>query len=251
MKRAAKTGIKIVVVLYVAVITAFAVTAVQRAEPKNKTALLTQLQEQLNALRQQAYRDDPDHIRSRPINPKEAADVLESVIQKRGNIISINYTLIMQWLNFAILLLLLYGFFWDPLVRFLDERRRSIDDEIARAEHTRRESEKLLEQRRRELAHIKQERADIIEQAKREAARERERLREQAQQEAEHIAREVRERLDEEVRRARKELRSEVAQLASQIAEKILARELTRQDHDRIFEDMIKQLSSDGLEERE
>ena len=238
-------------VLYVAAITAFAVTAVQRAKPTNKAVLVPQLQAQLEALREQAYRDDPDHIRGRAVNAKEAASVLESVIQKRGNIISINYTLIMQWLNFAILLLLLYGLFWDPLLRFLDNRRKSIRDEIGRAARTREESEKLLRQRRTELARVKQERADIIEQGKREAERERERLRAQAQEEAERIARGVRERLDEEVRRAREELRSQVADLASEIARKILARELTRQDHDRIFDEMIKQLSSDELKERE
>jgi len=221
------------------------VTGVQRAEPLNKPALVREFQQLLDDFRQRKHQADPEHIRKRAITDKDAAAGLRELIEKKGNIISINYTLIMQWLNFAILLLLLYGFFWDPVVQFLENRRKSIRDEIEKAGRNREQSEELLARRQKELARIKDERVQLIEQGRRLANMERERIRQQAREEAERIAREVREKLDEEVRRARTSLRREVAELASEIAEKILERELTRQDHDRIFEEVIEGLSPD------
>lgn len=242
MKPAAKTGIKIVAVIYVAVIAAFVVTAVQRTEPKNKQELTAQLQKSLNEFRQQAYEADPQHIRERPLSEDEAAQALQ-IMEAEGSIIAPNYTMIMQWLNFGILLLLLYGFFWDPLVQFLDERRDEVRGRLKNAEEKEEKSEELLEQRREQLREVKRERADIIDQGKQEAQREKERIRNEARDDAERMREEARERVNEEVRRARAGLRDEVASLASDVAEKILERELSRDDHDRILDEMLDNMS--------
>jgi len=250
MKPAAKTGIKIVAVIYVAVIAAFVVTAVQRTEPKNKQELTAQLQKRLNEFRQQAYEADPQHIRERPLSEDEAAQALR-IMEAEGSIIAPNYTMIMQWLNFGILLLVLYGFFWDPLVQFLDERRDEVRGRLKNAEEKEEQSEELLEQRREQLREVKRERADIIDQGKQEAQREKERIRQEARDDAERMREEARDRVNEEVRRARAGLRDEVASLASDVAEKILERELSRDDHDRILDEMLDSLSEEGQQESE
>lgn len=243
MKPAAKTGIKIIAVIYVAVVIAFIVTAAQKKEPEERQELVTRTKAQLEEVRQKAYETDPRNIRGREITDDQAAAVVEEYLEPEGSIIAPNYTMIMQWLNFGVLLLLLYGFFWDPLVQFLDRRRKDIRDRIENAEEKEKESEELLEQRRQELRDIKRERADIIQQGKQEAQRERERIREEARQDAQRMREEGRERLQEDVRRARAGLREEVADLASQVAKKLLERELARDDHDRILNEMLDSMS--------
>lgn len=245
MKRAAKTGLKIVVLAYVAAVAAFVVTALQRAEPLHKDELTASVQEELETLRQEALRDDPDHIRPRPVSKDDAAQVLGTVLEKKGTVINVNYTVIIQWLNFAILLLVLYGIFWDPLLKFLDERRNSISDEIKHAEALRKESENLLATRQEELARIKEARAGMIAQGKREGDKERERIVELAHIEATRIAREVKEKLEEEVRRARHDLQRDVAELATAIAQQMIQRELTTDDHQRLFDEMVKKLTAE------
>ncbi len=251
MKQKAKTAIKIVAAVYAVVVVVMAVTALQEQVPPNDQKVARQVQQQLNALRKQAREQAPRYIRDRPINEDEAAEIFRIYMKSSGRIISVNFTMVMQWLNFAVLLLVLYAFAWDPLLEFLDQRRQSIQDEIDEAEADREKARELRRKREKQLAEIKQERADIIEQGRREAEQEREKIRQRAQEEAERIVEGARERMDEEARQARSDLQSEVVDLASDIAERVVERELNREDHDRIFEEMIEQFSGEELEAEE
>jgi len=251
MKKKAKTAIKIVAAVYAIVVVVTAITGLQEQEPPNEEQLAAEVQQQLDSLREQAREQQPRHIRDRALTDDEANEIVENYLEQPGNIISVNFTMVMQWLNFGVLLLVLYAFAWDPLLEFLDQRRQSIQDEIDEAEQDREKAQELRQKREKELAEIKQERADIIEQGRREAEQEREQIRERAREEADRIVEGARERMDEEVRQARSELQTEVVDLASDIAERVVERELTREDHDRIFEDMIEEFSAEDLEEDE
>ena len=248
MKQKAKTGIKIIAAVYAVVIVIFAATSLRTVEPKNKDKLIEQVQKSLNEVREQAREEDPRHIREQPVPKDKAAEIVADAIERKGNIISVNFTLFMQWLNFGVLLLILYGYLWDPLVEFLDERKNSIQNRIEEAEKDRKKAEELRRERENELADIKQERADILEQGRREANKEREEIRERAQEEAERIVESAQDRVEEEVRRARSELQQDVVDLASDIAEKMLEREMSREDHDRIVDEMIEEFDGEDIE---
>lgn len=242
MKPVAKKGLMIVGVLYVLTVGVMVASFVRGARPKYPEEVAERLQERLEEVRQWAYERDREHIRQRPIAEQDAATVVD-LLARPGMIINVNYTLIIQCLNFVILVLILYGWLWDPMLQMLDKRRAMIRERLDGAAATREEAGGLRRQRQRELGQLRGERAGIIEQATSMGEQERERVVERAHREAEGIALETRERLKEEARRARMALREEVAELATRIAAQVLKRELSRQDHDRLIEEMAERMS--------
>jgi len=246
IKPGARKGLVIIGVLYAVTVAVMITDFVADSRPQYPERVTGVLQQKLNEVRQQAYAEDPKHIRADPVTQKEAASVLKSLLAAKGQIINVNYTLILQCLNFAILLMVMYGFLWDPLLAFLDERRRSVREQLDEAERREGRAADLVEQRRRELGQIHSERAGIIEKAQERADQQGEQIVERARREADRLRRDAQERLREELRRARTSLREEVADLSTLVAEKLLRRELTEDDHERLVRESIEQMSLEG-----
>ncbi len=245
MKPIAKKGLIAIVVLYALTVGVMITNFLREARPEDPEEATRAIQQVLNDELERAYDRDPEHIRDpqRPITDAEAARVFEELFPHKGTIININYTLIMQCLNFAILLLVLYGYLWDPLLQFLDKRRALISERLDDAARSRKEAEGLLQQRHHELGQLRSERGGIVEQAKSLGEQERGRIVERARREAEMLMQQTEERLGEEVRRARVALREEVAELAVRVAAQVLKREISRQDHDTLIEDVVARMT--------
>ncbi len=242
MKPVAKKGLLIIGILYTATVTAMITDFVMHAEPRRPQQLKKEVRAGLEQARRAAHSIDPEHIRSAPITEKEAEELTELMV-KKGSIINVNYTLLIQCMNFGILLLVLYGFLWDPLLSFLDERRKHVEGQLEDAAESKREARELVKQRQQELADLRAERADILEKAQNTAERQREDILERARREAERTAEETRERLREEYRRARTALREELGDLTARLAARVLQREVDQADHQRIIDDMVEQMS--------
>jgi hypothetical protein len=173
MKPMAKKGLMVIVALYAVTVGLMIANFLERAEPKHPEEVMQRLQDDLNQILAWAHEADPEHIRDpqQPITAPEAAEVRDDLLAKKGLIININYTLIMQCLNFAVLLLVLYAWLWDPMLRFLDKRRALVKERLDEAAASREEAAGLRDQRQQELGKLRQERGQIIEQAKRAAGR--------------------------------------------------------------------------------
>ncbi|MFO7955941.1 MAG: F0F1 ATP synthase subunit B [Candidatus Brocadiia bacterium] len=246
MKPTAKKGLMVIGLLYIITVGAMVYNFVQRAEPEYPAAVTERIHTRLNEIREEARLLDEEHIRSSEITEKEAAAVFQDLFVQKGTIININYTIIMQGLNFGILLLILYGWLWDPLLAFLDKRRQMVKDRLEEADDRRKEAEKLREQRRQELADLRAQRSEIIEKARSTAEQQREQIIEQAEDEAERVSRQTRERLEEEFRRARQTLRDEVADLTTRVAGRLMKREMSSEDHREFIEEMVQKMELEG-----
>ena len=161
-----------------------------------------------------------------------------------GGLINIDKSLIIQIVNFALLLFVLHRVLYQPFLAKMHERteaiRRSLDEaQAARAEAARQQEENAARLR---AAH--QEAAAIREQALREASEESRKQIEQAQAQAKKLVDDTRAQMDAEVRRAREELRREVAELATAVAEKLVRRSLREEDHRRIVAEAISRVGS-------
>jgi F-type H+-transporting ATPase subunit b len=236
MKPAAKKGLMVVGAIYLVAIVIMGWNLVAASKP---TLEVAELQQRVNQIRQWAHEQDPEHIRPSDLSQKEAQQLLSEFLAARGSIININYTLIMQCLNFAILLLVLYGFLWDPMLSFLDERRRSVRENLNEAEQSRQQAEELRQKRRQELEELRAERGEILDQARSTAEQQRSEIVDQAREEANRMTAQAEERVGEEVRRARVSLQEEVADLATAIAGRVLKREVSAEDHEEVIEDML------------
>ncbi|HMF02143.1 MAG TPA: F0F1 ATP synthase subunit B [Terriglobia bacterium] len=145
-------------------------------------------------------------------------------------------------LTFLVLLGLLAKFAWRPLLKALEGRQEAIKKSLESADRA-----------KEELARMQQESAKIIEQARVEADsilsrtrsdadRLREELKVRAKEEADTMIRNAEQQIQLQTRQALQQIRHEVGDIAVTIASKLLERNLTNEDNDRLIRETLRQL---------
>ena len=161
-----------------------------------------------------------------------------------GGLISFDKSLIVQGINFLLLLLVLNYLLYKPLVGKMQERTAAIQKSLEEAQAARAEATRQQEENAGRLRTAYQEANAIREQALKEAAEEQRKLVEAAQAEARRLVEGARAQTEADIRRAREELRREVATLAVAVAEKLVRKSLREEDHRRIVDDAIAKIGA-------
>jgi F-type H+-transporting ATPase subunit b len=161
-----------------------------------------------------------------------------------GGLISIDKSLIVQAINFVILLFVLQRLLYKPLLAKMQERTSTIQTALDEAKAARAEAARQQEENETRLRAAYAEAAAVREQALREAAEESRKHVESAQAQARKMVEDTKAQLDAEVRRARDELRREVSDLSIAVAEKLVRRSLRDDDHRRIVSEAIAGLKT-------
>ncbi len=145
--------------------------------------------------------------------------------------------------TFLVLLTLLAKFAWRPLLQSLAAREETIRKSLADAEKARQELERLNQESE---AIIRQARADaeqIVGASRADAERLRGELRERARAEADGILKNAERQIQLETARALEQIRHEAADLSVAIASKLIQKNITREDNERLIDDALKQLT--------
>ena len=161
-----------------------------------------------------------------------------------GGLISLDKSLIVQAINFLILLFILQRLFYKPFLAKMGERTAAIQKSLDEAQAARAEATRQQEENETRLRAAHAEAAAIRAQAMREASEEQKRLVEAARAESQRLVESAKAQMDADVRRAREELRREVADLATAVAEKLVRRSLRDEDHRRIVADAITKVGN-------
>jgi F-type H+-transporting ATPase subunit b len=156
-----------------------------------------------------------------------------------GGLISVDKSLIVQFVNFFILLFILQRLLYKPFLAKMQERTAAIKASLDQAQAARAEAVRQQEENEAKLRAAYAEAASIREQALKEAAEESHRHIESAQAQARKLVDDTKAQLDGEVRRAREELRREVSDLAIAVAEKLVRRSLREDDQRRLVAEAI------------
>ena len=159
-----------------------------------------------------------------------------------GSLIEVNWTLGVQLISFLLLLIVLYKLTYKPLLGALEGRTAAIQQQLAEAQAARDDAqrERVAMEERIRAAHA--EAQTLRERALREAAELRERLSAEARQEAARLVESAQAQVAQDVRRARAELRAEVGALATQIAERLVRKSLTDEDHQRLVREALTRI---------
>jgi F-type H+-transporting ATPase subunit b len=168
----------------------------------------------------------------------------EAAHEGGGGLINIDKSLIIQIVNFVILLLVLHRLLYKPLLAKMEERTAAIKRSLEEAQAARADAAKQQDENVARLRAAHQEAATIREQALKDAAEEQRRLVEGARAEAQRLVDSARAQMDGDVRRAREELRREVGDLATAVAEKLIRKSLREEDHRRIIDEAMARLGS-------
>jgi F-type H+-transporting ATPase subunit b len=148
-----------------------------------------------------------------------------------------------QSMIFIGLIFLLRKYAWGPILSAVNERETSIKDALDSAEAARKEMETLQTDNQRILKEVRAEKEVILKEARNTRADLINTAKEEAKAEAEKILIQAQEAIQNEKRTAISELKDQVAFIATNIAEKVLQKELESNDKQ---EQLISQLLKDS-----
>ena len=159
-----------------------------------------------------------------------------------GGLISLDKSLIIQMLNFLILLAILYRLLYKPLLAKMEERSAAIKKSLDEAQAARAEAARQAEENAERLRAAYAEAQSIRAAALKEAAEEQRKLVEAARREAQQLVESAKAQTEADIRRAREELRREVSEIAIAVAEKLVRKSLRDEDHRRIVDETIARI---------
>jgi F-type H+-transporting ATPase subunit b len=159
-----------------------------------------------------------------------------------GGLISLDKSLIIQLLNFLILLAILYRLLYKPLLAKMEERSAAIKTSLEAAEAARAAAAKQQEENAERLRAAYAEAQSIRAAALKEAADEQRKLVETARREAQQLVDSAKAQTEADIRRAREELRREVTDIAVSVAEKLVRKSLRDEEHRRLVDDAIARI---------
>ena len=158
--------------------------------------------------------------------------------------INLDSSLLIQMVNFGLLLAVLSRFLYRPLLAKMEERSQAIRKSLEEAQAARAEAQREREEHAARIQAAYAEAQAIRAAALKEAAEEQRRLVEAARAEAARLVESAKAELEQDVRRAKQALRREVSDLAISVAERLIKKSLRDEDHRRIVEDAITRVQN-------
>lgn len=140
---------------------------------------------------------------------------------------------------FLVVLFILKKFAWGPIVKMLHERESGIADSISAAEKVKEEMKLLQAQNETLLAQAREERTAMLKDAKETKDKIISEAKEQAKVEANKIMDDTRLQIERQKNAAMTEVKNEIGNLAVEVAEKILRKQLAGQEAQHNFVKML------------
>ena len=147
-------------------------------------------------------------------------------------------------LTFLALVFLLAKFAWRPLLEALDIRQQGIRKALDDAQAAKQELERLQQESAQIIRKARVDAEAVMTQTRADADRLREELRQKAKAEAEGIMRNAERQIQLETGRAIQQIRAEAVDLSVSIASKILQRNISKEDNERLIADALKQVEA-------
>ena len=145
-------------------------------------------------------------------------------------------------LTFLGLLWALKKLAWSPLLEALETRQNAIRKSLDDAQQAKSELERLHVESAQILQRARVDAEAIITQSRSDGDRLREEIRARARTEADHIVKNAERQIQLETSRALEQIRHEAVDLSVMIASKIIQRNLTKEDNERLIDDALKQV---------
>jgi F-type H+-transporting ATPase subunit b len=146
-------------------------------------------------------------------------------------------------LIFLLVLVVLGKYAWGPILNALQTRESFIREALEKAKRDREEAEERLRQYEERLASARAEASAIVDEGRRDAEVVKRRIEEDAKHQADLMIERAKREIQIATDTASKSLFTLSAKLATEVAARVLGRELSAQDHERLIAEGI-----DGLD---
>ena len=145
---------------------------------------------------------------------------------------------------FVLVLVVLGKYAWGPILTNLQARESFILESLEKAKKEREEAEARLRAYEEKLASARAEASAIVDEGRRDADAVKRRIEEQTRHESDQMIARARREIQIATDTATKELYTLSARLATEMASRIVRKELTPQDHERLIAESIDALNA-------
>lgn len=153
--------------------------------------------------------------------------------------VSLDWTLIMQLGNTLILFLLLKKFLFTPVKAMMDSREKELTDAYALADTMQAQAEGLKAEYAASLSGAKDEADGIVREAYKRAQDQSNQILQEARGKAALVASKAEQEIAQEKKKAINEIKDEISDMAIQIATKVVEKDITAQDHEKLIQEFI------------
>jgi F-type H+-transporting ATPase subunit b len=151
---------------------------------------------------------------------------------------------IVALVSFLVLFGILAKFAFPPITNMLEKRAATIKESLEKAEETRIEAERLLDEYKAQMAEARQESVKVIEQGRKVAEGIKDEIVAKANEESAAILAKAREEIQAEKRAAIAQLQGSVADISVQVAGKLIGATLKAEDHSALIERFMAEVGA-------
>lgn len=149
---------------------------------------------------------------------------------------------IVTLVSFLLLFWLLKRVAWKPLMNMLEERERTIQEDLDKAQSARQVAEKQEAELQNEAREARSKANELLTRAQVEGNEMKKTILDEARADAERIRQHAHKEIELERQQTLESLRSDISEMSLAIAEKMIGRELHTNDQDRLIEEFIDEL---------
>ena len=147
-------------------------------------------------------------------------------------------------LSFSILFWILYKFAFPPILETLETRERKIRESLDQAEQSRATAEQKLKEYETKLQLAAKEAEALMVEAKQKAQRLLDENQQRLRADSERIKEEATQDIERERRKAVQDIKNQAADLAILVAEKVIGRSLSDDDHRRFAQEALAEVAA-------
>jgi F-type H+-transporting ATPase subunit b len=146
--------------------------------------------------------------------------------------------------TFLVLLALLAKFAWGPLLDALEKRQDAIRKSLDDARQAKEDLQRVQAEAHKILAEARVEAGEIVSRTRTDAARFADEMKVKARADAEALVKHAERQIEMQTARAVDTIRHEAVDLSVAIASKILRRDISKEDNERLIQDTLKEMQS-------
>ncbi len=147
-----------------------------------------------------------------------------------------------QLINFVILIVVLSYFVYRPILRLIDDRRERVRKSMEDAKAIENQKRELDQFKTEQLRKMDAESGKFLEEARHQADAARKEILAHAEKEAQQILAKAKQQLGDERERMMAEIQKNLAAVVVKMAEKVIEREFSKGDQDRLLGTISKEL---------
>ncbi len=145
---------------------------------------------------------------------------------------------------FGLVLFVLGKYAWGPMLDSLQQREKFIRESLEHAKSDREAAESRLKEYEEKLTAARAEATALVEEGRRDAEEARRRIEQEARAETDKMVERAKREIGIAQQTAVKELYSASATLATELAGKVLGREVNPEDHERLISESLDELGN-------